>query len=306
MAAPCYLVGRRGVALNSLLNGAELGGEIRGMSSLERPRLAPTTCFQQAALCTALVFMACEKSDPPPSSTPPATASVTASLPVPPAAEAPVKAVPSSLPMLAHLSPSWGNHGKLPKGLGIAVGRTIPDVGALDTNGQRINLLEAVRQGPTVLLFYRGGFCDFVNYQLRSLVVRGHQFEKVGVPFILISPDSPEAVAATRAAHNIQWPMLSDADLSIIKAFKLTHEITDPELAEIKRFKMQPPKAPAGGRAMLTYPAVFLVDEQGKVKWAHAETNPEMLVAPDQILDGIKQSGLGPKPASPEARPKVP
>ncbi len=259
-----------------------------------RPSAVAAAC---ALLALSPALVGCSKRAPEQTAAPSAAAK--SPLPAPaPVAEVTAPSPAATQPMLAHLSPAWGKHGRLPKGIGIPVGQIIPDVAGTDTDGQSLRLLEYAKRGPLVLLFYRGGFCGFANHQLRSMFVRAHQFDALGVPFIMISPDSPEQVAATKRAHALKWPMLSDADLTIIKAFKLTHAVTEPELGEMKRYEMQPPAGLNGAPAILSNPAVFVLDEQGRVKFAHANTNPEMMLAPDQILDGIKTSGVKTKAAS--------
>jgi peroxiredoxin len=196
--------------------------------------------------------------------------------------------------MLAHLSPAWGKHGKLPPGVGVAVGQLVPDVSGMSTDGSTVGLRALAQQGPYVLVFYRGAFCHFAAYQLRALAVRAAQFEKAGVPLVLVSPDASDTMRETRDVHGIKWTMLADPERTIIKAFKLEHELTDADLDKIQKYKMLvPPPSPGRERAVLTKPAVFVVDGTGRVRFAHADEDSEKMLHPDQILDGIKQTKLG-------------
>jgi peroxiredoxin len=222
-----------------------------------------------------------------------ASSATTSAVSAPPPPATSVAPVPEPPPMLAHLAPAWGDHGRLPPKVGLPLGERIPDVAGIDTDGKSFRLLDAAKQrSPLVLIFYRGGFCGFAAYFLRSLALQSQAFRDVGATLVMITPDSVDNVRLTKAAHQLDWPMLSDADLTITKAFHLEHTIDDKDIADAAKFKMELPVSANGGKVTLTNPAVVVVDPNGFVRFAHAETRADKLLAYSQILDGIKQAQI--------------
>lgn len=48
----------------------------------------------------------------------------------------------------------------------LLVGQQIPDVKTTDTNGEAILLSDVINNKPTILFFYRGGWCPFCTQYL--------------------------------------------------------------------------------------------------------------------------------------------
>ncbi len=234
----------------------------------------------------------------------PSAAVTTAAVSTPAPSAATPAASPPTLPaprMLAHISPAWGRHGNLPPKLGIAVGQQIPDVAGVDSEGKEWRLRDAAKEhAPLVLAFYRGGFCPFAAYFLRAMAVQTPAFQKSGAQLVFISADAREQVARTKAEHDLKWPMISDPELKIIKAFHLDHRLDDKDAAHAAEYKFELPSADKDGkRPLVSYSGVFVVGADGKVGFAHANTQPDWLLAYSQILNGVEQTRGAPKPTPP-------
>lgn len=250
--------------------------------------------FRELTITVPLLLLGCSKTSPPDSHADPQASQSAVAAPQPSTSGNPTPNANLSEPqMLTHLTAAWNKHGILPPGVGIAKGQSIPDVGAVDETGRMVSLREAAKTGPLVLVFYRGGFCGFANFQLRSLAVQSKLLEATGAHFLLISPDSIEQAALTKAAHRLPWPVLSDPELKVIKAFKLDHQLTEAEVADAERHEMKVPSGPAGSRPTLSYPAVYVLDESGKVKFAHADTIQHRMLTVDHIRDAVEKSRGG-------------
>jgi len=51
----------------------------------------------------------------------------------------------------------------------LLVGESIPDAMLLDYKGNQVALNSIIKNKPTVLVFYRGGWCPYCNMQLGGL-----------------------------------------------------------------------------------------------------------------------------------------
>ena len=63
----------------------------------------------------------------------------------------------------------------------LLIGESIPDVTLWDAENQAISLAAILKAKPTVLVFYRGGWCPFCNVQLSSLARSQEEILKLGV-----------------------------------------------------------------------------------------------------------------------------
>ncbi len=71
--------------------------------------------------------------------------------------------------MMQHRLPPEAEVGVLPPNIGIPVGQRAPNATVVDTEGHEVQILDLTRKGPILLVFYRGGWCPFCNFQIHEL-----------------------------------------------------------------------------------------------------------------------------------------
>lgn len=98
-------------------------------------------------------------------------------------------------------------------------GDKITPFSAQDQSGNTVSSDELLAQGPLVLFFYpKAGTsgCTAESCHFRDL---GGEFERLGAARAGISADGVEAQARFDGRHGFGYPLLSDPDRSIAKAF---------------------------------------------------------------------------------------
>ncbi len=178
--------------------------------------------------------------------------------------------------------------GTLPDGIGIAVGQPAPDAELTDFDGKPTTLGSLYAEGPVLLVFYRGGWCPFCNFQVRELVEGRKRFAELGVKPVLISVDQPSASTRTRDAWHIPYPVLSDPQLAAHEAWRVVHQVDDERFSWLADKGLDLEAASGQTHHKIAVPSIFLVDG-GEVKWAHAD--PEYKVRPtnEQLFEVITQ-----------------
>jgi peroxiredoxin len=119
--------------------------------------------------------------------------------------------------------------GTAPSGFGLKVGDKAPDASLPDVSGETESLAALFSQGPTLLIFYRGGWCRFCNLWLHDYAVAKPEFDRRGVRGVAISVDKPSEEAKTQAKHGVAFPMLSDSKLVAHQAYRVVHVPGDAE-----------------------------------------------------------------------------
>lgn len=175
--------------------------------------------------------------------------------------------------------------GTLPEGVGIEPGESAPEPTAQNTDGDEVDLGEFVGEQRLVVFFYRGGWCPYCNFQVREFTEHYEDFDERDTLPVAISVDRPEAAADTDENYEIPFPVLSDPDLEVHEAFGVSYEADEEEVEQLAEMGMD--VEAASGRDHHTYavPAVFVVDREGIVEWAHADFDYSVRPSIEQLLD---------------------
>ncbi len=150
----------------------------------------------------------------------------------------------------------------------LLVGETIPDVSLLTMDGKTVSLRAEVSKKPTLLVFYRGGWCPFCNKQLADLRTMQPDMDRLGYQMIAISTDAPAGLKATYEKNELTYTLLSDADVAVGQAFGLAFKAP-------VGYSETLTKASNGKNVdkLLPVPAVFVLDTQGKIRYEHINPN---------------------------------
>jgi len=164
-------------------------------------------------------------------------------------------------------------------------GESIPKVVLKDVNGKDFDLNMAIAAKPTVLVFYRGGWCPYCSSQLAGLQDLMPELEKIGYQLIAISTDKPEGLMESAAKGHLAYTLLSDANLEASKRMGIAFK------APQGYWEMLPKTT--GGMdkdLLLPVPSVFILDREGKIHFEYINPdfkqrlNPELLKAAAQTL----------------------
>jgi peroxiredoxin Q/BCP len=99
------------------------------------------------------------------------------------------------------------------------LGDKAPDFELADETGTTRSLSEFLQKGPVVLYFYPAAMtpgCTAEGCHFRDLAP---EFEKVGAQRVGISADKVEKQQRFSAKHSFDFPLLSDPDKSVARAY---------------------------------------------------------------------------------------
>jgi peroxiredoxin len=168
------------------------------------------------------------------------------------------------------------------------VGDSVPAVTLRTVEDKEVSLRRLVSQKPAVLVFYRGGWCPFCNRQLQSLAGIEEDLTKEGVQLIAISMDQPSKLRETMQKDKLDYTLLSDSNASAVKAFGISYKVDDATLEKMKSHKVDLDAAAGNSNHILPHPAVFVVDTEGVIRFAHANTDFKVRLAPAKVLEAAK------------------
>lgn len=170
----------------------------------------------------------------------------------------------------------------------LKVGDSIPDVTLRTEENQVVSLRTLVSEKPTVLIFYRGGWCPFCNRHLQSLVGIEDDVNKAGAQLLAISMDTPEKLKATPDRAKLGYRLLSDSDASAVKAFGIAFKVEDALFKKYKdAYHIDLEAASGNDHHILPYPAVFIADTNGVIRFAHVNADYKVRLEPAKILEAL-------------------
>ena len=156
-------------------------------------------------------------------------------------------------------------------------GLTIPAVSLTTADNQTVALKQLVQQKPSVLVFYRGGWCPYCNAQLAALRDITPQLTKLGYQLIAITPDSVASISKSlndTGGKKLNYTLLSDANFAASSAFGLAYYLDDKTAAAYKGKLGSLITTEAGTeKVVLPVPAVYIVNTKGEALFNYVHIN---------------------------------
>ncbi len=191
-------------------------------------------------------------------------------------------------------APPDGKLGILPEGIGLPIGNEAPEAALKDADGKSVQLSELYEKGAVLLVFYRGGWCPYCNFQVRALAKGMEEFKKRGVMPVVVSVDKVDEATKTKKAYDIEFPTLSDPKLVAHEAYRVVNEVDDKTYKKLGGYGIDLEKSSGEKHHKIAVPAIFLIVD-GLIKWAHADTDYKVRPKNEQLLAMLDSKGLAPK-----------
>ena len=171
-------------------------------------------------------------------------------------------------------------------------GQTIPAASLKDLQGNSVDIAKLTAGKPSIIFFYRGGWCPFCNSQMGQLQAIEPQLLEMVFQLIGISPDTPEKLKASMTKQDLSYTLLSDANLDTSKAFGLAYFTSAKTTARYtSKMKLENKlwQTPSGEqRLVLPVPAVYISDASGLVHFQYVNPNFRVRPAPELITTAAR------------------
>lgn len=145
------------------------------------------------------------------------------------------------------------------------IGQAAPDFSLHDQSGALVSLKDLTRDGPAVIVFYRGYWCPFCKRHLRKIQKYLAAIRQRGAHVAAITIDPPELSQALAAVQKLDFPLLSDPESKVIDAYGVRND--------------QPDVHPG-----VSNPATFVIDRQGVVRFAKVSHDPAIRTSPELVM----------------------
>lgn len=173
---------------------------------------------------------------------------------------------------------------------GLTVGEQAPDFEASTYQGNKIILSDMYKDGPVVLVFYRGQWCPICNLHLKSFQAQLAQIENLGAKVLAVSVDKPEYGNKIVTNDALGFEVISDPDAEILKSYNVIYQVPD-ELAAKYLTEYQIDLEAHSGRKdhMIAVPATYVIDSAGTIIFAYANEDYKVRTKPEEVIDVLKR-----------------
>lgn len=151
---------------------------------------------------------------------------------------------------------------------GITVGIEAPKFSAIDADNKLFSLYEALKNGPVVMIFYRGFWCPVCNKHLGQIQDSLKLIEEKGAKVIAISPEKPEYLDVMEEKSGAEFTLLYDEGYKIADAYDVTFKPSATSLFTYNTFlgaKLK--KTHSDESQRLPIPATYIISTDGKIAW---------------------------------------
>jgi len=164
----------------------------------------------------------------------------------------------------------------------LLVGPTTPNVDLVDLEGKSVKMLSVLKEKPTVLVFFRGGWCPYCNAQLIDLRKALPMIEELGFQLVAISPDTFEKSGENLNKNRLNFRLLSDPNMDAITSFGLAYRAPAKYKNTLREYSNNK------NEDVIPIPTVYVVDQNGLIQFQYANTDFTKRISSTMLINVLK------------------
>jgi peroxiredoxin len=168
----------------------------------------------------------------------------------------------------------------------LLVGERLPNAPLFTPNGVKTSLHAVLKEKPTVLIFFRGGWCPYCNAQLVDLRKSLPSIVELGYQLVAISPDSFEKTGENLSKNNLNFTLLSDLTREAMIGAGIAYQAPENYKSVITK------NSNGKNTDLLPVPSVFVVDKKGNIHFEYVNPDFKTRISNELLLAALKGLSL--------------
>ncbi len=160
----------------------------------------------------------------------------------------------------------------------LLVGESLPNEKLINLKNEPVELYSILKEKPTVLVFYRGGWCPYCNAQLSGLAKAEQEILKLGYQIVAVSPEDYKNLQPTIDKDSIRYQVYSDPGGNLIQKTGLAYKTKD-----VSKFFISP-RTKGDVSDLLPVPTVMVVNTKGEILFEYINVNISERLSPEMLL----------------------
>ncbi len=163
-------------------------------------------------------------------------------------------------------------------------GETAPDFTFINDHNQRASLYDLVRNGPVVINFFRGFWCQYCQTEIEAYESIQAELAKIGCAYLAVTPQQPESLASTPDNYQVIY----DKDNEIAAAFGIVYSLESEERSLFESWGLDLGVVNGADNWSLPIPATFVVRADRTIGYAYVDVDFRARCCPDQLIEEIR------------------
>ncbi|MCF6365835.1 MAG: AhpC/TSA family protein [Bacteroidales bacterium] len=170
----------------------------------------------------------------------------------------------------------------------LKTGSKAPEIKAIDHDNNTFVLREKLKEGPVVLLFYRGEWCKYCNLYMHDLADSLSFVTDMGANVVAITPESNEYIDITIEKSKATFSIIYDEEHKIMDDYKVTWHVSKFANFFYKLSGKNLNKANNNSDRALPVPATYIIDKDGTIKGGYFNENYTKRMPVSEIIKVLK------------------
>ena len=167
------------------------------------------------------------------------------------------------------------------------VGDAAVDGELIGWDGETVLLSDLWKDGPVILMWYRGGWCPYCNIQLRAMQQSLDQIEDAGARLVVLTPELPEKAKETAANAGIDMVALHDRNNELAQGYGIRFDLPEP-IVPIYRDKLKLPSYNGSDAMQLPLAATYVINTSGEITYAFLDADYKKRAEPSEVVDAVR------------------
>ena len=171
---------------------------------------------------------------------------------------------------------------------GLKVGDVAPNFVASDAEGNRIALAEELKNGPVVIIFYRGEWCPVCNRYLSNFQDSLSYVINAGAKVLAVTPEKPVSAVKMIEKTGATFTVIPDPTEEIMQSFDVKFNVTQAYQQKINN-ALEADIASNNGKkeAVLPVPATFIISREGVIVYRQFDLDYHIRASVRDIIDNL-------------------
>ena len=166
----------------------------------------------------------------------------------------------------------------------LKVGDSAPDFTVTAHNGTKLNLRELLQNGKVVMVFYRGAWCPYCNKHMSRLQDSLGFILNKNASVIALTPENNSSIEKTISKTKVSFNIIFDSTYVVMNKYGTAFKLDDKTFKKYKIFGIDVEESNGNKDHMLTVPATFIINKDGKIDYIHFEENYKKRSTISEIL----------------------
>jgi peroxiredoxin len=164
-------------------------------------------------------------------------------------------------------------------------GEIMPPFMLPDETGRLVTLDSLIREGPLVVMFYRGHWCPYCRLNVSAAIKARDQIATLGGQIVAIMPETQKYTQRFKSESGAPFPVLTDLDNGYALSLNLAIWV-GAEIQQLLSY-LDIPRFHGSNDWMLPIPATFVVGRDGLVKARFADPDFRNRMEIDDLIAAV-------------------